>query len=179
MYHPCLFVLTVILMLCVDVMCVCWFLWIIINLLELLSNCYYLLKLKCYVRIVNCVKFCSCLIIGQYKRLLYPVPQESSLQCWSSWQQSQETSELRGGMCDAWVWHLGVVQEVTAADGDHRTGWTRLDRLVQSSSLVFGVRCYFWYKSEWYCFWQICYINRWRKQQGVTWCRNINNYIIS
>ena len=39
-------------------------------------------------------------------------------------------------MCDAWVWHLGVVQEVTAADGDHRTGWTRLDRLVQSSSLV-------------------------------------------
>ena len=31
---------------------------------------------------------------------------------------------------------MGVVQEVTATDGDHRTGWTRLDRQVQSSSLV-------------------------------------------
>ena len=35
---------------------------------------------------------------------------------------------------------MDVAQEVTTADGNHRTGWTRLDRLVQSS---FGVRCYF------------------------------------
>ena len=35
--------------------------------------------------------------------------------------------------CDAWVWHMGVVQEVTAANSDHRTGWTRFYKLVQSS----------------------------------------------
>ena len=60
-----------------------------------------------------------------------------------AWDDRDQVRAVNLYMCDAWVWHMGVVQEVTAADGDHRTGWTRLDRLVQSSFYLFGVRCYF------------------------------------
>ena len=42
---------------------------------------------------------------------------------------------------------MGVAQEMTAADSDHRTGWTRSDRLnwsvfflIELSQMLFGVR---------------------------------------
>ena len=71
--------------------------------------------------------------------LIFIVPSPSRILTIVLEQLATESGDVgaKRGMCDAWVWHMGVVQEVTAADGDHRTGWTTLGRLIQSSFYLF------------------------------------------